>query len=129
MLPPHYHQACRAVCHTLCWCCCCWLTVQAWPKRCGHMQGKSVIPCEEHAAKIRAAVDARGQDNEEFIVVARTDARATHGLDEAIRRGACPAPARHHLFAARGGSSLTGSFYCCTTGVHGRRQGVQGRWC
>jgi len=57
---------------------------QAWPKRCGHMRGKEVVPAEEHAAKIRAAVDARGKAS--FVITARTDALETHGLDEAIRR-------------------------------------------
>jgi len=57
---------------------------QVWPKRCGHMKGKRVIPAEEHVQKIRAAVDARrGQD---FFIVARTDARQVTGLDDAIRR-------------------------------------------
>ncbi|MBM4336993.1 MAG: oxaloacetate decarboxylase [Deltaproteobacteria bacterium] len=57
---------------------------QTWPKRCGHMRGKDVIDAEEHAAKIRAAVDARG--DKPFVITARTDAVMTHGLDEAIRR-------------------------------------------
>jgi methylisocitrate lyase len=57
---------------------------QRWPKRCGHMRGKEVIPAEEHAAKIRAAVDARGEAR--FVITARTDALETHGVDEAIRR-------------------------------------------
>ena len=57
---------------------------QRWPKRCGHMRGKEVIPAEEHAAKIRAAVDARGDTP--FVITARTDALETDGLDEAIRR-------------------------------------------
>jgi len=57
---------------------------QQWPKRCGHMRGKEVIDAGEHAAKIRAAVDARGEAS--FMITARTDALATHGLDEAIRR-------------------------------------------
>ncbi len=57
---------------------------QVWPKRCGHMKGKEVVPAEEHAAKIRAAVEARGM--REFLITARTDALETHGLDEAIRR-------------------------------------------
>jgi methylisocitrate lyase len=57
---------------------------QLWPKRCGHLRGKQVIPAEEHAAKIRAAVDARG--DAPFAITARTDALETHGLDEAIRR-------------------------------------------
>jgi 2-methylisocitrate lyase-like PEP mutase family enzyme len=57
---------------------------QRWPKRCGHMRGKEVIAAEEHAAKIRAAVEARGDSP--FVVTARTDALETHGLEEAIRR-------------------------------------------
>ncbi|RLC59720.1 MAG: carboxyvinyl-carboxyphosphonate phosphorylmutase, partial [Chloroflexi bacterium] len=56
---------------------------QQWPKRCGHMRGKEVIGAEEHAIKIRAAKDAAGESR--FIVTARTDALATHGVDEAIR--------------------------------------------
>jgi len=58
---------------------------QKWPKRCGHMQGKEVISQEEYTEKLSAAIDAR--ENKDFIVVARTDARATEGLDEAIERG------------------------------------------
>ena len=58
---------------------------QIWPKRCGHMQGKEVIPSEEHAAKIRAAVDAR--TNPDTVIIARTDSRAVYDLKEAIRRG------------------------------------------
>jgi len=57
---------------------------QRWPKRCGHMRGKEVIEAEEHAAKIRAARDARGEAR--FMITARTDALETHGLQEAIRR-------------------------------------------
>ena len=58
---------------------------QRWPKRCGHMSGKEVISKEEYSEKLRSAVDAR--KNNDFIVVARTDARATEGLDAAIERG------------------------------------------
>lgn len=57
---------------------------QRWPKRCGHMRGKAVIDAEEHAAKIEAAVEARG--DAQFFITARTDALETHGIDEAIRR-------------------------------------------
>jgi 2-methylisocitrate lyase-like PEP mutase family enzyme len=65
----------------------CFLEDQVWPKRCGHMTGKSVIPAEEHVRKIRAAVDARGAAD--FFVVARTDAREALGsLEEAIARAA-----------------------------------------
>jgi len=58
---------------------------QRWPKRCGHMQGKEVIPQEEYTEKLSAALDAR--ESKDFIIVARTDARATEGLDVAIERG------------------------------------------
>ncbi len=62
----------------------CFLEDQVWPKRCGHMQGKRVIDREEYCAKIRAAVDARaGRD---VFIVARTDALAVAGMDEAIAR-------------------------------------------
>lgn len=55
---------------------------QVFPKRCGHMEKKAVITMEEHIEKIRAAVDAR----EEMLIIARTDSRATHGINEAIER-------------------------------------------
>jgi 2,3-dimethylmalate lyase len=58
---------------------------QIWPKRCGHMTGKDVIPTKEYICKLRAAIDARR--SREFVIVARTDARATLGLSEAIQRG------------------------------------------
>ena len=57
---------------------------QLAPKRCGHMAGKRVVPAETHVAKIRAAVAAR--HNSETFIIARTDARAPLGLDEALRR-------------------------------------------
>ena len=57
---------------------------QVWPKRCGHMQGKSVIDADEMVQKVRAAAAARR--NPEFVIKARTDAFATHGLAETIRR-------------------------------------------
>jgi 2-methylisocitrate lyase-like PEP mutase family enzyme len=57
---------------------------QVWPKKCGHFEGKQVVPIEEHAAKIRAACDARGE--RDLFVVARTDARQPLGLEAAIER-------------------------------------------
>jgi carboxyvinyl-carboxyphosphonate phosphorylmutase len=57
---------------------------QVFPKRCGHLEGKQVVPVEEMIAKIKAAVDAR--EDPDFIIMARTDALATNGLDEAIDR-------------------------------------------
>lgn len=58
---------------------------QLWPKRCGHMSGKETIEYEEYAQKLGAALDARA--SRDFVIVARTDARATSGIDEAIERG------------------------------------------
>lgn len=57
---------------------------QVWPKRCGHMAGKSVVPTEELVAKIKAAVEAR--QNDDFLIMSRTDARQVYGLEEAIAR-------------------------------------------
>jgi 2-methylisocitrate lyase-like PEP mutase family enzyme len=58
---------------------------QVAPKRCGHLDGKEVISRAEFASKIRAAVEARR--SADFLIIARTDARAALGLDEAIARG------------------------------------------
>jgi methylisocitrate lyase len=58
---------------------------QIWPKRCGHMKGKQVIPLDEHVKKLQAAVEAK-RDND-FYIVARTDSRQALGLNEAIKRG------------------------------------------
>ena len=61
------------------------LEYQEWPKKCGHFEGKRVIPAEEQAAKLRAAADAR--DGDDLVIIGRTDARQPLGLEEAIRRG------------------------------------------
>lgn len=58
---------------------------QEWPKKCGHFEGKRVIPMVEHIGKIRAAVQARG--DRDLVIIARTDARAPLGLTAAIDRG------------------------------------------
>lgn len=58
---------------------------QVWPKRCGHMKGKSVISKEDYVQKLKAAIDAR--KSKDFIIVARTDSLAQYGIDEAIERG------------------------------------------
>lgn len=58
---------------------------QIWPKRCGHMRGKDVIGVDEYIQKLRAALTA--SENKNFVIVARTDARAPLGFDEAIERG------------------------------------------
>jgi 2-methylisocitrate lyase-like PEP mutase family enzyme len=57
---------------------------QVWPKRCGHMEGKQVIAAEEMVEKVRAAAEARRDPD--FVIKARTDATAIHGVGEAIRR-------------------------------------------
>jgi carboxyvinyl-carboxyphosphonate phosphorylmutase len=58
---------------------------QVWPKKCGHMEGKQVIPMEEMVQKVRAAVDAR--QDPDFVIIARTDANAITGFEDALRRG------------------------------------------
>ncbi len=58
---------------------------QGFPKRCGHFEGKKIIPVAEMAVKIRAACEARR--SADFVIVARTDARALDGLESAIERG------------------------------------------
>lgn len=58
---------------------------QQFPKKCGHMPGRLVIDAQEMVKKIRVAVDARSDAN--CLIIARTDARTTLGLDEALRRG------------------------------------------
>ena len=57
---------------------------QTFPKRCGHFEGKKVIPVEEMVVKIKAACEARRSDD--FIIMGRTDSRALYGLDHAIER-------------------------------------------
>ncbi|HUI82050.1 MAG TPA: isocitrate lyase/PEP mutase family protein [Bryobacteraceae bacterium] len=59
---------------------------QVFPKRCGHMEGKQVIPAEEMAGKVRAMVDVRRRLGKDIVINARTDAFAVHGLHEAIFR-------------------------------------------
>jgi methylisocitrate lyase len=59
---------------------------QVFPKRCGHMAGKEVIPAEEMAGKIKACADVRNKLDKDFIINARTDSFAPLGLDEAIKR-------------------------------------------
>jgi methylisocitrate lyase len=62
----------------------CFLEDQVWPKRCGHMRGKRIVERQEYVQKIRAAVEARGE--RDFFIVARTDALAVQGMDEAVDR-------------------------------------------
>ncbi len=62
----------------------CFLEDQVWPKKCGHMRNKKVIEREQYLQKINAAVEARGSND--FFIVARTDAEAVLGLNEAVTR-------------------------------------------
>jgi 2,3-dimethylmalate lyase len=64
---------------------------QQMPKRCGHLAGKLLVPAEEFAAKIRAAVEAR--TDPDLVIIARTDAIAVSGLDDALRRAEAAAKA------------------------------------
>jgi len=57
---------------------------QEFPKRCGHLTGKTLVPVDEMSQKLRAAVSARR--DKDFLIVARTDARAVEGLDSAVQR-------------------------------------------
>lgn len=59
---------------------------QVFPKRCGHMEGKQVIPADEMAGKVRAMVEVRARKGADIVINARTDAYAVHGLHEAIFR-------------------------------------------
>lgn len=69
---------------------------QAWPKRCGHMEGKQVVSTEEMVLRVRAAVDARR--NETCLIIARTDAIAVEGFEAAIERA--------HAYAEAGADIL-----------------------
>ena len=59
---------------------------QKWPKKCGHTKGKDVVEVDEANSRIKAAVDASKMNNKDILVMARTDAIATRGLDDAIKR-------------------------------------------
>lgn len=65
---------------------CAMIEDQVSPKRCGHTRGKMVVDRDEALARIRAAVDVR-EEGADILIMARTDACATDGIDEAIRRG------------------------------------------
>lgn len=59
---------------------------QTWPKRCGHMSGKTIIPKDEMAAKIRALIRAREEEGSDLVIGARTDARAVEGFEGTVER-------------------------------------------
>lgn len=64
---------------------CAMIEDQQWPKRCGHTEGKQVVSRDEAFARVRAAVDAK-REGADILILARTDARQTHGFDEALVR-------------------------------------------
>lgn len=64
---------------------CAMIEDQVWPKRCGHTEGKQVVLRQDAFARVRAAVDAR-EEGADLLILARTDARQTHGLNEALER-------------------------------------------
>ena len=64
--------------------CGCHLEDQQFPKRCGHLDHKQLVPADEMVRKLKAAADAKSDEN--FLLIARTDARGVEGLDEAIER-------------------------------------------
>ena len=65
---------------------CAMIEDQLAPKRCGHTRGKQVVGKDEAVSRVRAAVDAREEVGGDILVMARTDARATNGLDDAVER-------------------------------------------
>jgi len=77
---------------------------QVWPKRCGHMANKQVIPQGDMVSKIRAAVDGRA--SEDFVVIARTDAIAVEGLEAALDRLAAYAEAGADVVFADGQQTM-----------------------
>ncbi len=91
----------------------CHIEDQEFPKRCGHLAGKSVVDVDEMTGRIKAAVRARR--DEDFMIIARTDARAVEDFDSAVER--CP-----ELCRSRRGRDFSGSF-----AKRGRIQGVRPR--
>ena len=62
---------------------------QVWPKKCGHMKGKAVIPLDEMESKIKAASQSRKEEKSDLVIVGRTDSLAIEGVDQAIDRVKC----------------------------------------
>ena len=89
---------------------------QVMPKRCGHLDGKEVVPFEEGVAKIRAAAEAR--IDKDFVINARTDALATHGIEEVIRRGNAYLAAGASMIFVEGAGSLD-LIAAAVQGIHG----------
>ena len=91
---------------------------QVFPKRCGHFAGKEVIPAAEMVAKIKAAVDARWQDD--VLIVARTDAIATDGFEAAIERAAAYRDAGADVTFVEAPTSLSRRLPTSRAGCRGR---------
>jgi len=89
---------------------------QVMPKRCGHLDGKEVIPIEEAVAKIRAASEARRDPD--FVINARTDALAVHGIEEVVRRGNAYLEAGATMVFVEGASTLD-LIKAAVRGIHG----------
>jgi 2-methylisocitrate lyase-like PEP mutase family enzyme len=77
---------------------------QEFPKKCGHTPGRKVIPAEDMVRKIRVAAEARA--SRDFLIIARTDARTTLGLDEALRRAEAYAKAGADILFVESPESL-----------------------
>jgi len=92
---------------------------QTWPKRCGHTAGKEVVDRAEAVARVRACVDIRDEHGLDVLIMARTDAHATDGLDEALRRAEAFAEAGAELtFVEALGSPEEMARYCAAVPGH-----------
>jgi 2,3-dimethylmalate lyase len=106
---------------------------QIFPKKCGHTPGREVVPTGDMARKIRVAREAR--DNPDFLIIARTDARTAHGIDEALRRAEAYANAGADVLFVESPESeaemarICGSFDlpCLANMVEGGRTPLLGR--
>ena len=99
---------------------------QEFPKKCGHMLGRRVVPIEDMVDKIKVAVASR--DRDDFLIIARTDARTTLGLDEALRRADAYAKAGADILFVESPGKLGGDaddrpqLRPAAHGEHGRRR-------
>ena len=99
---------------------------QVFPKKCGHTPGRRVVPIDQMVRKIEVAAASRA--SADFLIVARTDARTNHGLDEALRRGEAYRQGRrrylvHRKPGERGGDGEDRpALRCATARQHGRRR-------
>lgn len=86
---------------------------QVFPKKCGHTPGRQVVPVEDMVAKIKVARDTR--DSNDFLIIARTDARGLYGLDEALRRGEAFAEAGADILFIESPESVEEMAKICST--------------